>query len=138
MIFTGDGAYSWLWALGEFQCGLIVACMPSMLLFAKWVRGDMSGSNNSGSGSGRTPGQNLTIGSGGRALSGAGSGGNSRARKYSQHGGQTEMTTRTSIRLGSQEHIMQDIDGIVKSTEVTVVEMAMPMASREHSASSMC
>lgn len=117
--------------MAEFCAGIIVACMPSMLLFAKWVRGDMTESKNSGSGSGRTPGQVRTFGSGGRP-------GASNAKGYSHTGAPTEMATRTSIRMGSQEYIIHDSNGIVKSTEVVVVEMTMPPAGRGNDAGSMC
>lgn len=127
-ISTGDGAYSWLWVLVEMNAAIIVACMPSMLLFIKWVRGDMTEPKSTGAGSGRTRGLNATIGSGGAA------GGNS-ARKHSHSKAQSDMHTH---RLGSEEYIMQEIGGMVKSTEMMVVEMGMPPGSRGGDGGSMC
>lgn len=104
-------------ALVEFNSGIIVACMPSMLLFGKWVSGDISGGKSAGSSSGRTAAMNATIGSGGR-----------------RNVLTMDTGTRNSIRLGSQEYIMQESDGIVKSTEVMVMEMTvLPGGERSQS-----
>lgn len=112
----------------ETNVAIVVACMPSMVLFAKWVRGDMTENKNTGSSSGRTRGLNATIGSGG-------GGGSSNARKYSHNKVPTDINTRGN---GSEEYIMQDLGGMVKSTEMMVVEMGMPPGSRGGDGSSMC
>lgn len=122
----GDGAYSWMWALIEFNVGIITACMPSMLLFTKWVRGEMTETKGS---TGRARSTNPTIGGGG----GSGS-----AAKFSRNNAPSLMNTRTSHRLGSEEYIMQEMSGIVKSTGVVVVELGVVSGSRGGDGSSFC
>lgn len=110
-----------MWALVELNLGIIAACMPSMLLFVKWVRGEMTETKGS---TGRSRSQNPTIG-------GGGGGGSGSAGKYSRNKAPSQTNARTSHRLGSEEYIMQEMGGIVKTTELVVVEMGVPPGSRE-------
>lgn len=93
-----------MWALVEFNTGIIVACMPSMVMFVRWVRGDMGSSGN------RNP----------HAKHGSGGAGVQPARQFVP----MEVQTRISRGHGSDEYIMQEMEGIVKTTEVLVVETA--------------
>lgn len=107
-----------MWGLIEFNLGIITASMPSMLLFAKWVRGEMTEDKV------RSSSENPTIGGGGGKGSGA---------KFSHNKGQSQMSTLASHRLGSEEYIMQDAGGIAKSTELVVVEMGVVSGGRDGS-----
>lgn len=109
----------------EFNLGIITASMPSMLLFIKWVRGEMTETKGS---EGRSRNENLTIGSGG---------GNGSA-KFNRSRGPSEMDSRMSHHLGSEEYIMQDTSSIIKSTEVVVVEMRVPQGSKGDDGGSLC
>lgn len=40
---VGDGAFSWMLAMVEYNVAIITTCMPGMMLFVKWVRGDSLG-----------------------------------------------------------------------------------------------
>ncbi|KAL0638697.1 hypothetical protein Q9L58_002275 [Maublancomyces gigas] len=103
---TWDGMYTWMWALAEYNTGIIVACMPSMLLFLRWVRGDMDGNKKPISGS------NPTIGGGG--VKGR------PARKTET----LDMHTSISIVHENDEYGMRDEGGIMKSEELVIVETA--------------
>lgn len=111
-----------MWALAEFSTGIIIACMPSMLMFIRWMRGDLSDSKKSSSSGSHN--MNATFGSGG------GSGARP-SRKFSLNKGAAEIHTRISHGHGSEEYIMQEMGGIVKSTELVVVETATPGWERE-------
>lgn len=105
-ITPGDGMYSWMWALAEYNTGIIVACMPSMLLFLRWARGDMDPNKKLISGS------NPTIGGGGVR--------GRPARKTET----SEMDTRTGMAHENDEYGMRDVGGIIKSKELVTVETA--------------
>lgn len=107
---TGDGAKSWLAAMAEFNAGIIVACMPSMLLFNKWLRGDISDKKTHKPSSK----QNDTIGGGG--------GGGPPRRKHNPHSFPSEAATR----VDSQEYIMQDLRAKESQPDMLVVEMPPP------------
>lgn len=111
----------------EINIAIVVACMPSMVLFTKWVRGDMTEAKSTSTGSARSRGINPPT---------IGGGGGSNPRKYSHNTVSTEISTRGN---GSEEYIMQGIGGgMVKSTEMMVVEMGIPPRSRGGDGNSMC
>ncbi|KAL0631479.1 hypothetical protein Q9L58_009657 [Maublancomyces gigas] len=60
---TWDGAYTWFWTLLEINAGMMTACMPSMMLFWRWVKGENQKPDVIGAGGG--VGQASTIGGGG-------------------------------------------------------------------------
>lgn len=86
---AGDGARSWMWALVEFNAGIITACMPSMLVFVNWVRGDLQRKIHAV--------ETATIGRGGGSL-GRRCGHNKRA---------VEIDTTISRWNGSEEDMME-------------------------------
>lgn len=106
----------------ELKTGVIIACMPSMLLVAKWFRGKSTEAKRARAPAGPRGGLGGTFGSGGRA-------------KKHNHSETTTSELHTH-HLGSEEHIMRDLGGIVKSTEMAVVEMGMPPGSRGEDGSS--
>lgn len=111
--------------MAEFNTGIIIASMPSMILFARWIRGPKSTDGTSGN----SAGKNGTIGSGG--------GGSSGNRKYGHNKAAAEISTRISHSHGSEEYIMREMGGIVKSTELVVVETA-PSQGSTRGDGSMC
>lgn len=98
--------------MAEFNTGIIIACMPSMMLFARWIRGPKPTDGTSGN----SASKNGTIGSGGGGSSARPN------RKYGHNKAAAEISTRISHSRGSEEYIMREMGGIVKSTELVVVE----------------
>lgn len=93
----------------ECNVGIIVACMPGMMLFVKWMRGTVEhkviGAPD------LLQNEDGTIGNGGRAGQ----------RKQNKHNhAVTEMSTTISNDNDneSEEYVMHDVGGIAKSTEV--------------------
>lgn len=111
-ITLGDGMYTWMWALAEYNTGIIVACMPSMLLFLRWVRGDMDKNKKPLSGS------HPTIG-------GGGGGGRGRPTWKSET---SEIHTRISMAHENDEDGIREVGGIIKSEELVTVETASDTA----------
>lgn len=91
----------------EMNMAIIVACMPSMLLFAKWVLGEPTEDRSAQVAPHR--GNNGAFGDAGGAPG-------RRAKKN-----HSETTTDLNTHLGSEEYIMQDLQG--KSSGVVVVEV---------------
>lgn len=89
-----------------------------MLLFMKWVRGEMTEDKV------RSESENPTIGGGG---------GKRIVAKLSHNKDKSQISTVTSHRLGSEEFIMQEAGGIAKSTELVVVDMGVVSAGRDGS-----
>lgn len=107
----GDGAYSWMWGLIEMNMAIIVACMPSMLLFAKWFRGETTEDRRAQTGP--RCDNHGTFGGGG---------GGGRKKNHSET--TSELHTHDLV---SEEYIMQGLES--ESAEVMVPEMGMPPAS---------
>lgn len=83
-----------MWGLVEFNAGIITACMPSMLMFMKWVRGDMNVRQA------HTPGvENVTIGGGGYG---------GRGRKWQKD----DLGTDVSYSSGGDEDEIAEMGGI--------------------------
>lgn len=106
----------------ECNVGIIVACMPGMMLFVKWMMGTVERKVIGAPGSLRN--EDGTIGSGGRAGQ----------RKQNRHDQViTEMSTTISHDNDneSEEYIMNDIGGIAKSTEVLLETGTVPCQKAE-------
>lgn len=91
----------------ECNVGIIVACMPGMMLFVKWMRGTVEHKVIGAPDLLRN--EDGTIGNGGRAGQ----------RKQNKHA-VAEMSTTISDDNDneSEEYVMHDVGGIAKSTEV--------------------
>lgn len=104
----------------ELITGIIVACMPSMLLVRKWFRGGDTMADK------KTRAQAGPRGGPGGTFGGGTFGGGGRARRHSHN--ETMASELHTPHRGSEEYIMRDLDSTVKSTEI--VEMGVPPGSR--------
>lgn len=98
-----------MWALAEFNAGIITASMPSMLLYVKWIRGETDKSRE-------PPRQssNPTIGGG-------------TPGKFGRNKPPTDVSTCTSHLSGSEVYIMREMDDMVKSTEPVAIEIGVAL-----------
>lgn len=96
-----------------------------MLLFLKWVRGEM---NQNKAFEDRAQGDNPTIGGGG---------GNGGAKKIGRSRGLSELDSHISHGLSNEGYAIQEVGGIVKSTEL-VVKLGVPPGSRGGDGDSLC
>lgn len=96
-----------MWALTEFNAGIITASMPSMLLYVKWIRGETDESRE-------PPRQSShpTIGGG-------------TPGKFGRNQPPMDVSTCRSHLSGSEVHIMREMDDMIKSTEPVVVEIGV-------------
>lgn len=100
---AGDGAHSWMWALIEFNAGIITACMPSMLVFVNWVRGDLQRKES-------YVADTATIGRGGGGL----------GRRYAHNKNAGEIDTTISHWDWSEADMMEGERDCEVDTEVSI------------------
>lgn len=110
---AGDGAFSWMLAMVEYNVAIITTCMPGMMLFVKWVRGDSLGKSVLGK----------------PVLGKPGTGGNENAtigRKRWRYGdGQVDVESSDMVSYGSEEYSASGQGEMVKLTEVLVETSAI-------------
>lgn len=101
---AGDGAFSWMLAMVEYNVAIITTCMPGMMMFVKWARGDSLGKPVLGK-PGTGGNENATIGG---------------KRWRCGGGGRADVESRDMISYGSEEYSASGGGGMVKLTEVLV------------------
>lgn len=100
---AGDGAFSWMLALVEYNVAIITTCMPGMMMFVKWVRGDSLGKPVIGK-LGTGGNENATIG----------------GKRWRYGNRRVDVESSDMVSYGSEEYPASGRGGMVRLTEVLV------------------